>query len=124
MVEACIGLAVPGRPIRPRLVADACGAPILCDQTAGTQPGRAGAANHPGSAVSSGQPWTTTPQVNPPVRWQRDRLDLAYNDAVGLPAKSWSAGRILPGSARFCGRGAPYRASSAGPAELGKSQET
>ena len=28
MVKACIGLAVPGRPIRPRLVADACGAPI------------------------------------------------------------------------------------------------
>jgi hypothetical protein len=39
MVEACIGLAVPGRPIRPRLVADACGAPILCDQTAGNPTG-------------------------------------------------------------------------------------
>jgi hypothetical protein len=44
--------------------------------------GRAGAADHPGSAVSSGQPGTTTPQVNPPVGWWRDRSDLAYNDEV------------------------------------------
>jgi hypothetical protein len=92
MVEACIGLAVPGRPIRPRLVADACGAPILCDQTAGTQPGRAGAANHPGSAVSSGQPWTTTPQVKVPVRRQANRLDLAYNDEVVVPRLARSGG--------------------------------
>jgi hypothetical protein len=44
--------------------------------------GRAGAAIHPRSAVSSGQPGTTTPQVNPPVRWQANRPDLAYNDEV------------------------------------------
>jgi hypothetical protein len=44
--------------------------------------GRAGAANHRRPAVSSGQPRTTAPQVNPPVRWQVERLDLAYNDEV------------------------------------------
>lgn len=44
--------------------------------------GRAGAANHPGSAVSSRQPRTTAPQVNLPVRWQLNRSDLAYNDQV------------------------------------------
>src|SRR4029453_994734 len=44
--------------------------------------GRAGAANHPRPAVTSGQPRTTTPQVNPPVRWYPDRPDLAYNDEV------------------------------------------
>jgi hypothetical protein len=59
--------------------------------------GRAGAANHPRSAVSSGQPRTTTPQVNPPVRWQVNRSDLAYNDDVSpqLPR------RVRPSTSRW-----------------------
>jgi hypothetical protein len=56
-------------------------------------PGRTGAANHQGPAVSNGQPQTTTPQVNRPLGWQRDRLNLAYNDEVSLPASLWSARR-------------------------------
>ena len=43
------------------------------------------AADHPGSAVSSGQPRTTTPQVNPPVPWQVNCLNLAYNDESSTP---------------------------------------
>jgi hypothetical protein len=67
--------------------------------------GRAGAANHPRSAVNSGQPRTTTPQVNPPVRWQCDRSDLAYNDEVSPSCRATFAacqrgsghrGRALP----------------------------
>ena len=53
--------------------------------------GRAGAAVHPGSAVSSGQPRTTIPQVNPPIGWQRNLLDLAYNDEVMVSERATTA---------------------------------
>ena len=53
----------------------------------------------------SGQQRTTTPQVNPPVRWQCDRSDLAYNDEVSPSCRATFAacqrgsghrGRALP----------------------------
>ena len=65
---------------------------------------RAGAASHPRSGASSGQPRTATPQLNPPVAWWRDHPDLAYNDEVipelprrvrGLPTSRWAPGTDL-----------------------------
>jgi len=47
------------------------------------------AANQPESAVSSRYPRTTTPQFNPPIRWQVNHLDLAYNDEVKSPGRDF-----------------------------------
>jgi len=85
LVEACIGLAVPGRPIRS-LVAEDRSAAGVRDQT-GPEPHRAALGprtiqDQRSAADNHGQPRTTTPQVNLSVGWLRDRLDLAYNDEV------------------------------------------
>jgi hypothetical protein len=71
--------------------------------------GRAGAANHPPATVSSGQPRTTAPQVNPPVRWQRDRLDLAYNDQVTASSPVTPTSETAGHSPCGGGRDAPSR---------------
>ena len=76
LVPPCAGLAhrLSWWPSPPRLTRFVLtGHPSTCPSL-----GRAGAADHPESTVSSGQPRTTTPQVNLLTAWQRDRLDLAY----------------------------------------------
>jgi hypothetical protein len=79
--------------------------------------GRAGAANHPRPAVTSGQPRTTTPQVNPPVRWYPDRPDLAYNDEVTRAAAPPS--RLAYEA--LVTAGGPHRAVEPEPSPLGAS---